>query len=68
MYRFVIVICPNCGEIQAVESRFRTKTCSKCGHKFELSRAKILAGADDAYEITRYTIKLKELKYKEYNK
>jgi transcription elongation factor Elf1 len=64
VYRYIIVICPSCGEIQAVESRFKTKSCSRCGHRFEISKAKMIAGFNNAYEVTRYTIKLKELKYK----
>ncbi len=64
MHKFIIVVCPNCGEIQATESRFRTKTCSKCGRRFEIFKAKVLASSDNAYEATKYTIRLKELKYK----
>ena len=42
MANYLVVMCPKCGEIQAVDARYKRKTCVRCGFKFEIRKAKVL--------------------------
>lgn len=44
---FGIIKCPICGEIQGVETRYRTTACRKCGKRIEVAKTGLLGTFDD---------------------
>ncbi len=44
--RYKVVVCPRCGQIQAVSST-RTFRCRYCGYRDRMERIKILAATDE---------------------
>lgn len=48
--RFLIVACPRCHVIQVVDGSNKSKTCSSCNRRFELSGLTVLGSGKDARE------------------
>ena len=60
MVKYLIVKCPNCGNVCAVSIRYKTKQCPYCGFRFEVYRAHILAKAKDGKEARELIIRYKQ--------
>ncbi len=55
MARYLVAVCPYCGEIQAFSGRYKRKRCVRCGRFFMVSSAKILGEFDNAYRASEFT-------------
>jgi hypothetical protein len=49
MSRFAVIGCKTCHRLQAVELRFATATCRRCGVKTELAGVKRFWEGDEAF-------------------
>jgi len=56
---FLILACGNCGGLLLAKAEQKTRTCPYCGSKVDLSKAKRLASAENAYEASKTLRKLK---------
>jgi len=56
---FLIVVCSKCGGLFLGRAEQKTRTCPYCGSKVDLSKAKRLASAENAYEASKILRKLK---------
>jgi len=56
---FLIVMCGRCGGFLVAKVEQKTRTCPYCGFKVDLSKAKRLASAENAYEASKTLRKLK---------
>ncbi|RLF24270.1 MAG: hypothetical protein DRN15_00945 [Thermoprotei archaeon] len=57
MVEYYVITCPYCGEYLACKVGARTKTCTLCGRRFEVRKARILRKVRDGREasiIIRY--------------
>jgi len=59
MTKILIVDCSKCGELMLAKADQRTRTCTHCGSKIFLDRAKRVASATNAYEASTTLQKLK---------
>ena len=56
---FLIVVSGKCGGLLLARVEQKTRTCPYCGFKVDLSKAKRLASAENAYEASKTLRKLK---------
>lgn len=59
MSETLVIVCNRCGGLLLAKARQKTRTCSYCGAKVELERAKTVASAANAYEASEILRKLK---------
>lgn len=59
MVRYLIVRCPHCGNVCAVQIGYRTRQCPYCGTRFEVVRAQVIARASSGKEAREIIQKLK---------
>jgi len=59
MKAFIIVVCSRCGRYLIAKSRQKTKTCSYCGFKLMVEKAKKIKYAESAQEASLVLRKLK---------
>ena len=57
--KYFVLKCPRCHTYQIVDSRNKSKTCSRCSKRFEISDLHVLAVADDAREARSIVSELK---------
>jgi len=59
MTAFIIIVCSRCGGYLIAKSGQKTKTCSYCGFKLAIEKAKKIADAESAQEASLVLRKLK---------
>jgi DNA-directed RNA polymerase subunit RPC12/RpoP len=59
MKSFLVLVCHKCGGFLLAEARQKTRTCSYCGSKVFLEKAKKVASANNVYEASKIMRKLK---------
>ena len=57
--KYLVLKCPRCHTHQIVDSRNKSKTCSRCSKRFEISDLPVLAMAKDAREARAIVSELK---------
>jgi len=48
--QFLIVECPRCSTAQVVDGRFKTRSCARCGKRFEVLGLRVLGHGKNARE------------------
>ncbi|MEM3730473.1 MAG: DUF1922 domain-containing protein [Candidatus Bathyarchaeia archaeon] len=58
---FLIIVCERCGALLLAKTEQKSRTCSYCGFRVEVRRAKRVAAAKTAFEASE---RLRQLKMK----
>jgi len=60
--RYIVGECPRCHSLIIADSRYKSKTCTKCSARISLSELKILQKAHDSREARAILSKAKAVR------
>ncbi|MCJ7771344.1 DUF1922 domain-containing protein [Candidatus Bathyarchaeota archaeon] len=60
MSLYIIIRCLNCGQPLIARSGQKSKNCTYCGRKLDISKARVFAKAASSREATQIVIQLKK--------
>ena len=48
--RYIVAECPRCGNLLVADSRYKSKTCTKCNARIPVNDLKVIRTAKDSRE------------------